>query len=156
MDSLFGPEGLLARGIDGYEFRAGQLEMARTVAQLLAPDADEPAEGCSSLVVEAETGLGKTLAYLIPAVLSGGRVVVSTNTRNLQDQILEKEIPLIRQHLDPQLQAMCVKGRQNYLCLYRYRQSQAAARVSCSRTAANPSMAGSRKRSTRTGPNCPG
>ena len=127
MDSLFGPDGLFARGIDGYEFRSGQLEMARTVARLLAPDAAAPEEGCSSLVVEAETGLGKTLAYLIPAVLSGGRVVVSTNTRNLQDQILEKEIPLIRQHLDPQLQAMCVKGRQNYLCLYRYRQSQAAA-----------------------------
>ena len=122
MDSLFGPDGLFARGIDGYEFRSGQLEMARTVARLLAPDAAAPEEGCSSLVVEAETGLGKTLAYLIPAVLSGGRVVVSTNTRNLQDQILEKEIPLIRQHLDPQLQAMCVKGRQNYLCLYRYRQ----------------------------------
>lgn len=126
MDSLFGPEGVLARSIDGYEFRAGQLEMARAVAQCLAPTEEEPKEGCSSLVVEAETGLGKTLAYLIPAVLSGARVVVSTNTRNLQDQILEKEIPLIREHIDPHLQALCVKGRQNYLCLYRFRQLQAA------------------------------
>lgn len=127
MDSVFGPEGLLAGNIDGYEFRASQLEMAKAVEHLLARDGNEPAEGCSSLVVEAETGLGKTLAYLIPAVLSGSRVVVSTNTRNLQDQILEKEIPLIRQHIDPQLQALCVKGRQNYLCLYRFRQLQAAA-----------------------------
>ena len=55
MDSLFGPDGLFARGIDGYEFRSGQLEMARTVARLLAPDAAAPEEGCSSLVVEAET-----------------------------------------------------------------------------------------------------
>ena len=62
MDSLFGPEGVLARSIDGYEFRASQLEMARAVAQCLAPTEEEPEEGCSSLVVEAETGLGKTLA----------------------------------------------------------------------------------------------
>ena len=67
MDSVFGPEGLLAGNIDGYEFRASQLEMAKAVEHLLARDGNEPAEGCSSLVVEAETGLGKTLAYLIPA-----------------------------------------------------------------------------------------
>ena len=128
MDSLFGPDGVLARRIDGYEFRPGQLEMARAVEQLFAREPGDEAEpGCAALVVEAETGLGKTLAYLIPAVLSGARVVVSTKTRNLQDQILEKEIPLIRQHIAPNLEALCVKGRQNYLCLHRFRQLQAAA-----------------------------
>ena len=81
MDSLFGPDGVLARRIDGYEFRPGQLEMARAVEQLFAREPGDEAEpGCAALVVEAETGLGKTLAYLIPAVLSGARVVVSTKT----------------------------------------------------------------------------
>jgi ATP-dependent DNA helicase DinG len=75
-------------------------------------------------VVEAETGLGKTLAYLVPAVLSGHRVVVSTNTRTLQDQLLQREIPLLQHHVAPDLKALCVKGRQNYLCLYRWRQLQ--------------------------------
>jgi len=74
------------------------------------------------LAVEAETGIGKTLAYLVPAVLSGQKVVVSTGTLNLQEQILNKEIPLIRRYISPELKAECVKGRQNYLCLYRAKQ----------------------------------
>ncbi|MBV5331803.1 ATP-dependent DNA helicase, partial [bacterium] len=71
---------------------------------------------------EAETGIGKTLAYLIPALLSGQRLVVSTATINLQDQILNKEIPLIESILGKPAAALCVKGRQNYLCLYRWQQ----------------------------------
>lgn len=124
MKDIFGPDGVLAHHLDGYEPRPGQQEMAAAVADLLtriAPD-DEAAGEAASLVVEAETGLGKTLAYLIPAVLSGRRVVVSTNTRNLQDQILEREIPFIRHYVEPELKAICVKGRQNYLCLYRWHQ----------------------------------
>lgn len=124
MDEIFGAGGILSRHLPGYEPRPGQREMAAAVASVLAdPDVD------SRLVVEAETGLGKTLAYLVPAVLSGRRVVVSTNTRNLQDQILQREIPFIRAHIDPSLQALCVKGRQNYLCLYRWRQHLAAAQA---------------------------
>ncbi len=126
MDRFFGPEGVLASRLTPYQFRPGQLEMARAVAQLLDGAEEMPSDQASSLVVEAETGLGKTLAYLIPAVLSGHRVVVSTNTRNLQDQILQREIPLIREHIAPDLKALCVKGRQNYLCLYRWRQLQAS------------------------------
>lgn len=76
------------------------------------------------LLAEAGTGTGKTLAYLIPAILSGRRVVISTNTINLQEQILAKEIPFIRRYLVPGLKALCVKGRQNYLCLYRWHQMQ--------------------------------
>ena len=126
MDRFFGPDGLLAGRLAPYQFRPGQLEMARAVDQLLAEAEEMASEQASCLVIEAETGLGKTLAYLIPAVLSGRRVVVSTNTRNLQDQILQREIPLIREHIAPDLKALCVKGRQNYLCLYRWRQLQAS------------------------------
>ena len=126
MDSVFGPKGLLAAHLEGYESRSGQLEMARAVEELLCgSDGDDPPDLAAALVVEAETGLGKTLAYLIPAVRSGNRVVVSTNTRNLQDQILQREIPLIQQYIAPDLKALCVKGRQNYLCLYRWHQLQA-------------------------------
>lgn len=127
MDSIFGPGGTLATQLVGYESRPGQLTMAKAIEHLLCNnDEDLPLDQATSLVVEAETGLGKTLAYLIPAVLSGNRVVVSTNTRNLQDQILLREIPLIQEFIDPDLKALCVKGRQNYLCLYRWRQLQAS------------------------------
>jgi len=117
MHTIFGEGGILARHLAGYEPRPGQVDMAEAIAGILA-DSDEPA----SLVVEAETGLGKTLAYLVPAVLSGRRVVISTNTRNLQDQILQGEIPFITEYIDPDLLALCVKGRQNYLCYYRWHQ----------------------------------
>ena len=109
----FKPDGLLSKLLAGYEPRAGQLEMASAVAQILAG---------GKLVVEAETGIGKTLAYLIPAVLSRQKVVVSTNTLNLQEQILKNEIPFIQEHIDPQLSVLCIKGRQNYLCRYRWQQ----------------------------------
>jgi len=125
MNDIFGADGTLARHLEGYESRPGQLAMAEAVEALLGQDhSDQQPDQASCLVVEAETGLGKTLAYLIPAVRSGVRVVVSTNTRNLQDQILQREIPLIQQFIDPDLKALCIKGRQNYLCLYRWRQLQ--------------------------------
>ncbi|MGD9949282.1 MAG: ATP-dependent DNA helicase [Desulfobulbus sp.] len=126
MEQFFGPQGILAKNLAGYESRSGQLAMAQAVDDLLATPEEFLGDQAASLVVEAETGLGKTLAYLIPAVLSGKRVVVSTHTRNLQDQILLKEIPLILAHIDPELKALCVKGRQNYLCLYRWHQLLAA------------------------------
>ena len=127
MKNIFADTGLLAEHLPDYESRSGQLEMAEAVAELLekegrgeSSDLDIPQANC--LIVEAETGLGKTLAYLVPAALSGRRVVVSTNTRNLQDQILKREIPFIRKYIAPGLTAMSVKGRQNYLCLYRWHQ----------------------------------
>ena len=111
--SIFEPDGILSARIKAYEQRSGQLEMASAVAQTLSG---------GKLVVEAETGIGKTLAYLIPAVLSNQKVVISTNTLNLQEQILSDEIPFIQQNIDPELSALSVKGRQNYLCLYRWHQ----------------------------------
>lgn len=137
MLEIFGEHGLLADHVPGFVHRPGQLLMAEAVKRLLAGkedqldlgfDDDAGLSGCSCMAVEAETGLGKTLAYLIPAVCSGKKVVVSTNTRNLQDQILHREIPLITRYLAPELQAICVKGRQNYLCLYRWHQHLATQR----------------------------
>ncbi|WP_035247026.1 ATP-dependent DNA helicase [Desulfogranum mediterraneum] len=125
MRNYFGRGGLLAQHLGNFEPRSGQEEMASAVQELLATAMESPLgehDQADCLVVEAETGLGKTLAYLIPAVLSGRKVVISTNTRNLQDQILQREIPFIRQHLAPKLEAICVKGRQNYLCRYRWQQ----------------------------------
>lgn len=122
--AIFQPDGLLAQRLPHYEQRPGQLEMAQAVAGVLIDDnpwGEADLLG-KKLAVEAETGIGKTLAYLIPAALSGQKVVVSTGTINLQEQILRKEIPFIRQYIAPHLAAICVKGRQNYLCLYRYHQ----------------------------------
>jgi ATP-dependent DNA helicase DinG len=111
--SIFGSQGLLSSQLENYEKRPGQMDMAVAVTHAL--------QG-GKLAVEAETGIGKTLAYLIPAVLSRQKVVISTNTLNLQEQILAREIPFIQQYIDPDLSALCVKGRQNYLCLYRWHQ----------------------------------
>jgi len=110
---IFEPGGLLSTLLRKHELRPGQLEMALAAAQILAG---------GKLAVEAETGIGKTLAYLIPAVLSRQRIVISTHTLNLQEQILGNEIPFIKKHIDPELSVICVKGRQNYLCLYRWQQ----------------------------------
>ena len=121
---IFSASGILSRKLPGFEARSGQVEMAIAAAQCFL--GDDPWQAHSSpgpmLAVEAETGIGKTLAYLVPAALSGQKVVVSTGTLNLQEQILKKEIPFIKKHIAPDLTALCVKGRQNYLCLYRWHQ----------------------------------
>jgi ATP-dependent DNA helicase DinG len=128
VQDIFASGGLLAKNLSAFEPRSGQLQMAVAVRDLLAAGEREGMQGEAGgqrarvLVVEAETGIGKTLAYLIPAILSGQRVVVSTATINLQDQILKKEIPLIERILGRTTAALCVKGRQNYLCLYRWQQ----------------------------------
>jgi ATP-dependent DNA helicase DinG len=113
MQRYFGPEGLLAQKIASFEFRAQQEEMAQSVFQCLS--AQEP------LLVEAGTGTGKTWAYLIPAILSGKKVVVSTGTKTLQDQILDHDIPILRGMIAPRLRVVCLKGRRNYLCLRRFK-----------------------------------
>jgi len=122
MADIFAQGGILARKLPGYESRPGQLRMAEAIAATLEPTEEERAGQAGMLAVEAGTGTGKTMAYLVPAILSGQKVVVSTNTLNLQDQILTKEIPFIKKHLAPRLNALCIKGRQNYLCLYRWQQ----------------------------------
>ena len=109
---LLGPTGPLARGVSGYEHRPGQIRMARAVQEVLEHD--------GALLIEAGTGTGKTWAYLIPAALSGRRVLVSTGTRALQDQIMEKDLPALKRHLGMEINAACVKGLSNYLCRRRF------------------------------------
>ncbi len=104
---FFGRKGLLSEWHPSYEFRAGQLEMAEAVEGALREK--------KHLIVEAGTGTGKTLAYLVPAILSGKRVVISTGTKNLQEQLFFKDIPFLEQHLGP-LRACYMKGRANYAC----------------------------------------
>jgi ATP-dependent DNA helicase DinG len=116
---LLGPTGPLARGVSGYEHRPGQIRMARAVQEVLEHD--------GMLLIEAGTGTGKTWAYLIPAALSGRRVLVSTGTRALQDQIMEKDLPALKRHLGIDIDAACVKGLGNYLCLRRFGELQRSA-----------------------------
>jgi ATP-dependent DNA helicase DinG len=109
--AVFSADGPLARALPDFESRPGQVEMARTVADAF--------EQGGVVLAEAGTGTGKTLAYLVPAVLSGGRVVISTGTKNLQEQIYFKDIPALRDALAINFTATYMKGRANYLCLHR-------------------------------------
>jgi len=111
---LRGPEGPLASALPGYEHRESQRQMASMVEDALA-------HGGVSLI-EAGTGTGKTLAYLVPALRSGKRVVVSTGTRALQDQIMEQDLPFLAKHLEVPVDAAVMKGLSNYLCRRRYRE----------------------------------
>jgi ATP-dependent DNA helicase DinG len=96
----------------GYEERPEQLRMTEVVERVLADD--------GIALVEAGTGTGKTLAYLVPALLSGRKVVVSTGTKTLQDQIMQHDLPFLEAHLGVPVNAVAMKGLNNYLCLRRY------------------------------------
>ncbi len=104
----FTARGILSQVFPQFEFREGQFEMAEAVAAALKEH--------RHTVIEAGTGTGKTLAYLIPAILSGKRVVVSTGTKNLQEQLYFKDIPLLEKVFDRPLKVTYMKGRANYLC----------------------------------------
>jgi ATP-dependent DNA helicase DinG len=108
---VFSDDGPLARAVDGFEARPGQRDMAEAVAGVITDG--------GVLLAEAGTGTGKTLAYLVPAILSGRRVLVSTGTKNLQEQIYYKDVPLLQRALGVPFTAACMKGRGNYLCLHR-------------------------------------
>ncbi|MDQ2643033.1 MAG: ATP-dependent DNA helicase [Myxococcota bacterium] len=112
LEELFGPNGPLARALGRYERREGQIAMAEAVARALSED--------RTLLCEAGTGTGKTLAYLVPALLSGRKVVVSTATRALQEQIYFKDLPVVAQALGRQPRVALMKGVGNYLCRRRY------------------------------------
>ncbi len=109
MHEVFGPGGLLERCmIGGYEHRRAQLQMAELVQDAF--------ENHHHVVVEAGTGTGKTLAYLLPAICSGRRVVISTATKSLQEQLYQKDIPFLQKHFAPELKVAVMKGRSNFLC----------------------------------------
>lgn len=115
--AFFAPDGLLSEAHPGYEHRPGQAQMAR--------GAEETFRDGGTLMVEAGTGTGKTLAYLVPAILSGRRVIVSTGTRNLQDQIFRKDLPFIVERLGIPVRAVLMKGRDNYLCKRKFAEFEA-------------------------------
>ncbi len=108
MEQLFGPGGALERALPGYEPRPEQVELAHAVEEAL--------EQGAHLLAEAGTGTGKSLAYLLPALLSGRRVVVATATKALQEQLLTKDVPIAAAALGREVRVAVLKGRQNYLC----------------------------------------
>jgi len=110
MEQIFGPGGFLERSMIGaYEHRPAQLQMAEAVHDAFQKHHHS--------VVEAGTGTGKTLAYLLPAICSGRRVVISTATKSLQEQLYQKDVPFLQKHFAPNLKVAVMKGRSNFLCL---------------------------------------
>lgn len=108
MRDFFGPGGILEQRLPDYEYRESQIRMAEAVSDAL--------EEQNHVIIEAGTGTGKTLAYLLPALLYGRRILVSTGTKTLQDQIFYKDIPLLESVLERPIRASYLKGRNNYLC----------------------------------------
>lgn len=121
-EEIFGAEGPLATAIPGFATRDEQIAMAEQVWQALRSH--------GRLIVEAGTGTGKTFAYLVPALLSGRRVIVSTGTRNLQDQLFHRDLPTVAAAIGRPSRVALLKGRSNYLCLHRLElaEQQAVAR----------------------------
>ncbi len=113
--AIFGPRGLLSAALADFEYRPAQLQMAQAVEQAMAAG--------ETLLAEAGTGTGKTLAYLVPAILSGRKTVVATGTKTLQDQLFFKDVPLLASALPRKFVASLMKGRSNYLCRRNLRRS---------------------------------
>lgn len=126
VDRIFDPdEGPLPAAFEGFEARSGQRTLATTVARTF--------DRGGTLMAEAGTGIGKTLAYLVPAAISGRRVLVSTGTKNLQDQVFYKDVPTVGRVLGHPVRAAYMKGRTNYLCVHRFeRLTEAAAALPAS------------------------
>jgi ATP-dependent DNA helicase DinG len=115
LERVFAPGGPLAAAIPGYRRRSGQMEMSEAIAATI--------ESTGVLVAEAGTGTGKTFAYLVPALLAGGKVIVSTGTKTLQDQLFDRDLPAVREALTSGASIALLKGRSNYVCLYRLRRA---------------------------------
>jgi ATP-dependent DNA helicase DinG len=109
--SIFAAQGVLASSLPNYRARGAQLEMAEAVASAIQDN--------GILIAEAGTGTGKTFAYLVPALLSGAKVIISTGTKTLQDQLFHRDIPALRNALQIPVSAALLKGRSNYVCHYR-------------------------------------
>ncbi len=125
---FFAPDGPLARRVAGFGLRPQQLEMAGAILHAI--------ENSETLVAEAGTGIGKTFAYLVPAFLAGGKVIVSTGTKNLQDQLFERDVPTVREALATGATAALLKGRANYVCLHRLERAGGEARLATREAAA--------------------
>ncbi|WP_291812217.1 ATP-dependent DNA helicase [Limnobacter sp.] len=121
LNEAFAPGGALARRLPGFSARESQIEMAQAVGNAI--------ETQSALVVEAGTGTGKTFAYVVPALLSGRRVLLSTATKTLQDQLFNKDLPLVREALGVPVNVALLKGRQNYVCHFHLERALKEARL---------------------------
>ncbi|WP_297325215.1 ATP-dependent DNA helicase [Nitrosomonas sp.] len=115
LKSIFSSDGILSKQITGFRTRPQQLEMAQAIADTI--------EKHQTLVAEAGTGTGKTLAYLVPALLGGGKVIISTGTKTLQDQLFKRDIPSVRAALKVPVTVALLKGRANYICHYHLERS---------------------------------
>jgi len=120
LQEIFSPDGPLAKAIDGFRVRGQQVEMAERIAAAI--------NACSVFIAEAGTGTGKTFAYLVPALRSGGKVIVSTGTKTLQDQLFNKDLPMVRDALKAPVRIALLKGRANYVCPYHLERSLADGR----------------------------
>src|SRR5438045_3220248 len=116
----FSAAGPLAVRVPGFRVRTQQLEMAEAIASAI--------ENTGVLVAEAGTGTGKTFAYLVPALLAGGKVIISTGTKTLQDQLFDRDLPAVRGALASGASTALLKGRANYVCLYRLKRAHGEAR----------------------------
>ncbi len=118
-EKIFGPDGLVARFHENYEYREGQIKMAEAIGRSFVDK--------KHLIVEAGTGTGKTLAYLVPAINESirtrKRIIISTGTKNLQEQLMEKDIPFLQKIFPKKFSAAYMKGRNNYACIYRLHKS---------------------------------
>lgn len=117
----FSADGPLAAAFPGYTERTSQIEMATAVAEAI--------DQRQHVIIEAGTGIGKSLAYLVPALLSGRKVLVSTGTKNLQEQLFKKDLPQLSEHLRRPCRVSLLKGRANYLCIQRLEQTQSSGRL---------------------------
>jgi ATP-dependent DNA helicase DinG len=115
LERTFAADGPFAARISGFRLRAEQLEMSQAIGEAI--------ERTGVLVAEAGTGTGKTFAYLVPALLAGGKVIVSTGTKTLQDQLFDRDLPAVREALACGASIALLKGRANYVCLYRLRRA---------------------------------
>ncbi|MFC1839283.1 ATP-dependent DNA helicase [Thermodesulfobacteriota bacterium] len=114
IEKILGEDGLLASSLDDFEYRPAQVQMAALIMDAI--------ERNKQAIIEAGTGVGKTMGYLVPIMLSHKKSVISTGTKNLQEQIFFKDIPILSEILGFKINALLMKGRKNYICLNRYEQ----------------------------------
>lgn len=143
LETVFGRNGLLSKKIADYRTRPQQLDMAVRVAEAVHDNA--------VLVCEAGTGTGKTFAYLVPALLSGGKVIISTGTKPLQDQLFHRDLPVVREALGVSVTTALLKGRANYVCHYHLERNLAEAWLPSRETASELRQIVRFARTTRSG-----
>lgn len=143
LENVFSAQGVLAHAIPAYRPRQQQLEMAQQIAHAIA--------GCATLITEAGTGTGKTFAYLVPALLWGGKVIISTGTKTLQDQLFERDLPKVRAALNVPVSVALLKGRANYVCHYYLQRAQTEGQFSSRRDTEHLRRIGQFFRTTQSG-----